>query len=281
MGRYRKLEEQLRQLGELQGIISSMKTLSQLELHKLRVLAEPQHGMVQQLRRVAADFLAFNPVPADNKAEELWLVIGAERGFCGDFNARLSRLLLQECPECIGLPQRVLAVGRKLWLRFEEDIPGFVPLSGASVSEELPKVLTQVVSATRRQLDDQKLISLRLFYHSDEHGAVRSQRLLPLVLTDVEISSAIPPVLHVSPQQFFAEFMQQYLHLALMELFTVSLLAENQQRAQHLEGAVQRLDERLMLLGSRARRLRQEEITEEIETILLGDGGCDESKEIM
>lgn len=54
------------------------------------------------------------------------------------------------------------------------------------------------------------------------------------------------------------------------ERFVVSLLAENQYRVQHLEGAVRRLDERLEELATRARSLRQEEINEEIEMILLG-----------
>jgi F-type H+-transporting ATPase subunit gamma len=49
----------------------------------------------------------------------------------------------------------------------------------------------------------------------------------------------------------------------------VSLLAENQYRVQHLEGAVHRLNERLAELSTRAKSLRQEEITEEIEMILL------------
>ena len=45
--------------------------------------------------------------------------------------------------------------------------------------------------------------------------------------------------------------------------------AENQQRVRHLEGAVERLDDQLGTLERRRHRLRQEEITEEIEVILL------------
>ncbi len=271
MGRYRKVEQQLDQLEELQGIIASMKTLSQLELHKLAGLAAGQHAMAETLKQVAADFHRFHPQPGAVGGPELWLVIGSERGFCGDFNGALARRLLQECPACVEQPQRVVAVGRKLCLRMEELIPGFVPLDGASISEELPQTLTRVVSETRRQLDVQQLAGLRLLYHDDEHGAIRSQRLLPTEV-DSTASFSTPPLLQLPPQAFFAGFLQHYLQLGLSELFTVSLLAENQHRVQHLEGAVRRLDDRLEVLGSRARTLRQEEITEEIETILLGTG---------
>lgn len=68
-----------------------------------------------------------------------------------------------------------------------------------------------------------------------------------------------------------------YLYLGLNERFAVSLLAENQYRLQHLEGAVRRLDERLDKLATRARSLRQEEITEEIEMIPSGQGTVDSS----
>jgi F-type H+-transporting ATPase subunit gamma len=65
-------------------------------------------------------------------------------------------------------------------------------------------------------------------------------------------------------------FLQHYLYLGINELLMLSLLTENRFRVQHLEGAVHRLDERLGVLSTRARSLRQEEITEEIEMILLG-----------
>jgi F-type H+-transporting ATPase subunit gamma len=271
MGRYRKVELQLGQLGELKGIVASMKTLSQLELHKLGGLAGGQREMVGRLEQVAADFLAFHPRPdTGGSGNELWLLIGSERGFCGDFNAALLRRLLQESPQCADTPQRVVAVGRKLWLRMEETLPGFVPLSGASVSEELPQILTRVVAEIRHQLTSQQLGGLRLLYHGEAQGAIQSHRLLPPQFSGTGKEWSTAPLLQLAPAEFYLQFLQHYLYLALTELFTVSLLAENRQRVAHLEGAVRRLDERLEVLGSRARTLRQEEITEEIETILLG-----------
>ncbi len=50
-------------------------------------------------------------------------------------------------------------------------------------------------------------------------------------------------------------------------------MAENQRRIQHLEGAIQRLEEKNENLARKSRTLRQEEITEEIEVILLSVEG--------
>ncbi len=63
--------------------------------------------------------------------------------------------------------------------------------------------------------------------------------------------------------------MEQYLFAALHALLFGSLMAEHQQRARHLEGALQRVDGRVRELRQRRNLLRQEEITEEIELILL------------
>ncbi len=273
MSRYRKVEYHLDQLRELQEIIASMKTLSQLELHKLVGLAAGQHAMAETLGRVAADFYHHYHQPYDGERGEIWLLLGSERGFCGDFNERLLHSLLQRFPQCRENPGRVLAVGRKLWLRMEEALPGFVPLEGASVSEELARTLITVVGGIQKVMAGEAVGSLQLLYHDDVEGRVVAHRLLPPELPKEGAGWRSPPLLQLPPAEFLHQFLQHYLYLGLNERFVVSLLAENRYRVQHLEGAVRRLDERLEELATRARALRQEEITEEIEMILLGTGG--------
>lgn len=270
MSRYRLAENHLTQLRELQEIIASMKTLSQLELHKLANLSPSWHAMAEMLDTIAADFFHHHPQPHDGESEGLWLLIGSERGFCGEFNGALLQQVRQRFPQAKQKPQRVMAAGRKLWLRLEEALPGFVPLEGASVSEELPRSLTNVVEGIRRQMVETGSSTLQVLYHDDRSGGIEHQRLLPPEPQGGEGEWRTPPLLQLPPLEFLGGFLQHYLYLALNELFVVSLLAENQFRVQHLEGAVRRLDERLNELGSRARALRQEEITEEIEMILLG-----------
>ncbi|HEY0720331.1 MAG TPA: F0F1 ATP synthase subunit gamma, partial [Gammaproteobacteria bacterium] len=90
MGRYRTLENHLKQLRELQSIIASMKTLAQLELHKLGAFTPTQHAMADGLQQMADDFLHFYPQGSAHAAgTTVWLLLGSERGFCGDFNGGL------------------------------------------------------------------------------------------------------------------------------------------------------------------------------------------------
>lgn len=275
MSRYRKVELHLRQLEELQSIITSMKTLSQLELHKLSRFTESQGGMTAILEQMALDFHTFFPRPAVETDNELLLIIGSERGFCGGFNELLVKHLFKELPAYAEEPERVLAVGHKLCWRLDEKLPGYKGLTGACASEEIQPILSQVVRAIREQLILQKSSSLRVLYHSDERGNLVSCRVLPPEYVPLSKQWSFPPCLYLEPEIFFTNFLQHYLYLGLTRLFNVSLLAENRHRVQHLGGAMHRLDERLTILTSKARSLRQEEITEEIEMILLGSGAFD------
>lgn len=275
MSRYRKVELHLKQLRELQSIITSMKIISQLELRKLTGFMESQSGMVEVLGQTTTDFVTFFPQPPCIRGNELWLLIGSERGFCGGFNELLVEQLFAEWPECVEQPQRVMAVGHKLCWRLDEMLPGYAGLTGASASEEIPSILSQVVSATQKQLRQHNSLILRVLYHSDERGKVRCRQLLPPEEVAMVENRCFPPRLYLDPEIFFSKFLQHYLFLGLTQLFTASLLAENRYRVQHLGGAVHRLDERLTRLNSQARALRQEEITEEIEMILLGSGAFD------
>jgi len=55
----------------------------------------------------------------------------------------------------------------------------------------------------------------------------------------------------------------------LHEILYLSLTAENHHRLQHLEGAVNHLDDGITRLQRKSQIYRQEEITGEIEVILL------------
>ena len=69
--------------------------------------------------------------------------------------------------------------------------------------------------------------------------------------------------------QLFPKLVDQYLYAVLHEVLYSSLLAENQRRLIHMEGAMRRIEDDLAKLKIKYNALRQEEIIEEIEVILL------------
>ena len=96
----------------------------------------------------------------------------------------------------------------------------------------------------------------------------RTRSKAPAVLA-ARRAQACAPLLNLQPAAFLAQLIEQYLFAALQAILYEALLSENQHRVRHLEGAVRHLEQRAEELQRRLRLLRQEEIIEEIEVILL------------
>lgn len=256
------LEKHLQKLRDVREILTSMKNLAYMETRKLAHRLETQRQAVDLIETAAADFLAHFPElrPGDGQLPQAAVLIGSERGFCGNFNEQLLAAL-SNAP-----PLRLAAVGRKLATRLENDSRLAAAVDGPSVAEEVEAVMDTLVEAVEK-LGGVTLVAL---YH-DTEGEVKRMPLLPPFtgLTGGRPSLPFPPLLNLEPKTLFVELVDQYLFAALELALLASLLAENQRRVQHLEGAVQHLDERLASLEHRRHQLRQEEIIEEIEVILL------------
>jgi len=264
----RDVEQRLRSLGEIREVMNSMKTLAFMETHKLaRFLATQQH-QVAEIEAMAADLLAHYPAVRPQAAPDRrgFILVGSERGFCGDFNERLIRE-----PQRLGGAAAVIAVGQRLGLRLE---PGESPatiVDGASASEQVAAVrdaLARSVAAVQREHGP---LALTVVYHHGGNGSLRERQLDP-PFSGLPVPArrhGHPPQLQLPPPVLFAALLDQYLFAVLSEALYTSLMAENQKRMQHLDSAIRHLDERREDLARRRQSLRQEEIIEEIEVLLL------------
>jgi len=117
-------------------------------------------------------------------------------------------------------------------------------------------------------------------YHDSEEGVV-TQELLPPFRDFLHQPPRFshPPMLHLAPKQMLTELTEHYLFAMLNRILYTSLMMENHRRVSHLEGAVNHLDEESAALSRQCMALRQEEIIEEIEVILLNAGSPDEARD--
>ncbi len=270
MTKRREVETHLHTLEEIRGIMAAMKNLSYMETRKLSRFINAQRLAVATIEQAAADFLRGYPDLAPGAPGEtmLLLLVGSERGFCGDYNERLLAHLEVHCRKMACRP-RLLVIGSKLAERLEADRRVLQVLPGAEVAEEVPKSLQQVVETLDELEARLGPVQVTALYH--EGHDLRATALLPpfQALPPPPPQIQGPPFLYLQPETFVTELTDQYLFAVLHALFYSALLAEHQRRIQHLEGALQRLDEECDKLKIRRNALRQEEITEEIEQILL------------
>src|SRR3989338_1490547 len=269
MSKRREVKGRLATLDEIDGIMIAMKNLALLEIHRLESFLATQRRAVASIEAAAQDFLGFYPETAAHPggARQLLLVIGSERGLCGDFNETLL------APLAAAMQQDTLAVvvGRRLEAKLQGDqrIAAFV--EGPGVAEEVPAALVRLagILGELQQQRPEEAWRIGALYHDDESGAPRLRQLLPLAVPETKPAYSQPPLLNLEPAQFLSQLTSQYLYAVLHEVFYASLMAENRKRLEHMDGAIRRLEKDEAKLRLRYNALRQEEIIEEIEIIML------------
>lgn len=269
----RELERRLRALGDIDTILGVMKNLALMEAGKLSRILVAQREMVTSLEETSADFLTFYPQPkpyGDEKIEIL-LLVGSQRGLCGDFNdLLLAALPLVENSVSTWLK---ISVGEKLSGRLQAD----VHLDGPHAVEEVGPVIHAVMDAINNVLTragSGSPLQLSALYHDPDSGIVEVRPLAPFAGRAVppKLSASFPPHLNILPAALFAQLTEQHLLAAITEVFNRSLMAESRFRLNHIEGASRRMERRTAELKRKQTLARQEEIIEEIEAILAGAG---------
>jgi F-type H+-transporting ATPase subunit gamma len=266
MSRSRKLQLHIAQMGEIRTILNSMKNLAFIETHKLSRFQIMQGQAVANIENAALDFLKFYPClpKTDDNATRICILMGSERGFCGDFNERLIDAVATDAYSGI------ITIGSRLNSRLRSNLPAVIAkLAGANVAEEVPAILNQLIDNINSLQQSYPALMVKVIYH--ESNQISQKQVIPpfLLSKQGKLPYGYPPILNLEPTVFVSELIDHYLFAVLHEIFYLSLMAENQRRQQHLEGAVQHLDSEMLNLNRKSQNYRQEEITEEIEVILL------------
>lgn len=274
MTRRRDLEAHRATLDEIREIMSSMKSLAYMETRRLADLLDAQHAVVDGIEAMATDFLGFYPetLAGGRKTTDVHVLVGSERGFCGDFNETLARYLDADLEQtAVELPF-LIAAGRKLHPLVESKPRLAAVIDGASTVDEVAEVIKRLVDVITALQMQYGPLCVSVLHHAPDAKGIVLNRLVPPFerFRNGPRRFPYPPVLNLQPRVFFLELTDQYVFAALHEVLYASLMAENHRRVRHLEGAVRHLDDRSSALGRKCNALRQEEIIEEIEIILLG-----------
>lgn len=271
MGRRREVQQRLAALDEIDGIMVAMKNLALLETHRLAGFLDTQRRAVANIEAAAADFLDFYPqaeAPGAGPQQELLVVIGSERGLCGDFNESLLAPLTDATRQRDTL---VVAVGRRLEAKLHDDAGNSTFVEGPGVGEEVPAGLVRLVTVLNdiHQQRPEQVWRISALYHDDQSGEPRLRQLLPLAQPIRTQARSHAPLLNLEPGRFLSLLTDQYLFAVLHEVFYASLMAENRMRLEHMDSAIRRIEKDEDQLRLRYNALRQEEIIEEIEIIML------------
>jgi len=271
MSKRRELARHAASLAEIGELLGAMRSLALAESRRIETYIEAQRvtGRIvrQAWSRVLADYgtgLATVPL-----AGRIVCAIGTERGFCGEINRRLLAHAGERFDEAG--ETRWLLVGARLAEAWPDHAPQpLARLPGASVADDLLGIQAALVAALTPLLARSGDAMPELILHFVGEQGIEQRTVLPVPEAGARLRPASHPVdINLTPAELRLALLDDYLDVAISEALLEALLHENEQRLIHMEQARRRVDEKIEDLNRRANRARQEEITEEIEIILL------------
>ncbi len=265
MSKRRNVERHIASLKDIHSIMESMKNIAMMETRKLARYQKMQQQVVDSISVALNDVRChFAPEAPAADAPPIYLLFGSERGFCGAYNDQLLEVLARQ-PGHGEAP--LIGVGSRLAGPLRHDYPHAVCLPGAAVADEVDAVLASVVTALNQLRLEHGPLRLEVIYFQPDTHQARCQSALPPLHNASD--QGLAPLINVPSQQLLGELLEQYLFALAHAWFFAALMVENQRRMQHLDQAGHHLERRVDELGKRRNMLRQEEIIEEIEVILL------------
>jgi F-type H+-transporting ATPase subunit gamma len=278
-----QIQRHLGALDDIGGIMGAMKNISLMETHKLARFLAHQHRVLAGIEAAARDFLNHHPEigyrPKLGRSDVL-VAIGSQRGFCGDFNESVADAVLKNLRET-ATPPSVLVVGRRLAAKLGKQPRITASFDGPSVAEEVQPVLLRLMNTLREMQAEtgrDEPFAVTVFAHRDGENKVSPRSILPVPAAGSAVPRfPYPPLLNLATRTFFSELAHHYLWAQMHDVFYGSLMAENRRRLQHMEGATTRMQDKTVQLRQQYNLVRQEEITEEIEVILLSNDALQNS----
>ncbi|MCG6969377.1 MAG: F0F1 ATP synthase subunit gamma, partial [Gammaproteobacteria bacterium] len=144
MTRLYEIEQHLHSMQDIREIMNSMKNLSLMETRKLSHFLSSQQRVVKSTEQAAKDFLSAYPEMqiSSPAVSQVYILIGSEQGFCGDFNQTLIDTYNAIAAEKSTDDIKLVAIGMKLY-NLLQDHPQLVKaLTGPTVGQEVDTILT-------------------------------------------------------------------------------------------------------------------------------------------
>lgn len=264
MSQRRDIEARLSLYEELTGILSAMRSFALAELRRVNHREAAQRQVVTSLERALDDLASTRSHTAtadDSAGNEIWLLFGSVRGFCGSFNEDILRFWHKQTMHLGAL----ILVGERL-----HDLAATTPntecLRGAQGGLDAAATIDDILDAIKRaSLDMRNPFTLNACVY-DEQGP-RRQALWPISATP-HASPHYPPLTLSPATEVATGIAEHYLFHRLLSLLLCSIRMENHMRLMQMETALNHLEHNRENLQRQRNRLRQEEIVEEIELMI-------------
>lgn len=269
MRREIELDRRLRSLRALGEAVGAMKSLSAHHFREARLEVLSARSYREGVERVLGCSGA--SLAAGSGAAGV-LVIGAELGLCGSYNAQVVEAATKRRGElgrgptvCVGRRAAILLERRGVELR--------KTYGGPTSVRGIPGLLLDVAEDLLSAYASEDLSSFEIIasqFAGVGRSAPRSYRLLPF---EAPVTAACPPVRYVDFDQFSTAALREFLYIGLYDLLLDALASEHAARLIATQSAEKWLDERAERLNRELKASRRETSTQEMIEIAAGARG--------
>ena len=295
MERLDRAEERLENVRSVEPILSALRTISmgswQSALRQVRQVKRYGRVMGRIVPRLLAhlpDKKGWKGLFPDRKRGEKQasrrirtLVIGSERGLCGEYNSVIVRKLhayLEE-QEQVKSQIDVAVLGSRLESRLQRagiktDWSDRLSLSKLPTYD----LAQRLVHGWLDQFEREKIDAVDVVYNAYQTGGGYEPMIVRLIPPESDAYRQKdeplwpPTIVETDPLPLYLQLAQQWIILRLYEILLSAAVAVHSNRYQLMESATQNAEELIEELSVTIQRARQEAITREMQELAAGAG---------
>jgi F-type H+-transporting ATPase subunit gamma len=280
------IRRRIKSVKNTEQITKAMKMVSASKLRRAQERVINARPFANKMTEVLSELAAHTPEDfqhplLDQRGDERYLVVlvTADKGLCGAFNANLIKAAQAFLKEHAGKQIQFLAVGRKGrdFFRRRADVAGeYIGLTGKG-RVEFSEGLEVARDIMKRFTDDETIDKVFLIFA--EFKTVLTQRvvveqLLPISQTEtVEADAAkaeIDYIYEQPPAQVFTRLLPLLVETQIFRSLLESIASEQGARMTAMDAASKNAGELISTLTLNMNRIRQAAITREIIEIVSG-----------
>ena len=268
MKREAELQRRLHTLGALHEAISAMKSLSAHHLRQTRSAVAPARAYSDAVAQIMHDSGA--SIAAGDGAAGL-LVVGAELGLCGAYNAQVVRSA-RAVREALGVGPTLCVGQRATSLLVRHGLAPERSYPAPTGAHGMTKLILTVAEDILSQYLTQRLVSFDIVStRSDGVGSstVDTTRLLPIEARNAS-PGATPDTRYATTAQLVDASIREYLYVTMYDRLLDALVAEHGARLTATQSAEKWLEQRSAQLRRHLTATRREASTQEMLEIAAG-----------
>lgn len=224
-------------------------------------------GLLKTLGSACEAHPLFSPNPDASK--KLLVVITANRGLCGGYNAnvlKLARKNIDESTEIIMFGKKGGSVFNFEKRKCEEVIADLPDLPSFESAVEFADKMTEAFQSGKYK--EIKVVYTK--FHSAGSQAPEAESLLPLKASEEEAQDSIEPIFHPDRDELVGELIPRLVRLSMFRFLLDAKASEHLARQMAMNSASDNANEMVKNLNLTYNRARQAAITTEISEIVGG-----------